>query len=42
MGLIDFIMMLNTAAIEAAVPPGTSGWGDDEEWMDSDEWLDED
>ena len=26
MGLIDFIMMLNAAAIAAAAPPGTSGW----------------
>lgn len=41
MGLVDFIMMLNAAAIAAAVPPGTSGWDDDQQWDDTEEWLDD-
>ena len=41
MGLIDFIMMLNAAAIGAAQPPGTSAWDDTEDWDDTEQWIDD-
>jgi hypothetical protein len=41
MGLVDFILMINTTAIEAAIPPGTSAWDNDEAWDNNEEWINE-
>lgn len=41
MSLVDFIMILNAAAIAAAVPPGSSGWDDSDAWNDDENWIDE-